>query len=152
MKYLHQYVYISNSDLVIDPCAENKHIITHIKNLMCASLFYNSFILSDAHPSIQLLDFSTVDFNKFDKTELSGLWYDKVHIVGIPSEDIAPYLIQKCCEFADSISFILPNGTNKYFTKEYHLLFSMELPSLARSSCIKDRKVFQIWLKGASPL
>jgi hypothetical protein len=152
MHYIDSRIHISRSDLVIDPCAINKHFIDLIKNKPCTSLFYNSDFTQTSN-TIQHFDFLTVDdYNKFDRTVLSGLWYDDVHIIGSPPDHTAIAFIKKCCEFADSISFILPFGLDDYFSAEYRLLFSTELPQLSRSSHIKDRKVFQIWTKGAGEI
>jgi hypothetical protein len=155
MKNIKKYVFISNSDLIINPCAsvnvDDNHFINSIKNLSATSLFYSSDISKTIHPLIEELDFLQVDFKQFDKTVLSGLWYDYVHIIGSPPDHAAIDFIKKCCEFADSISFILPYGLDDYFSEEYKLVFSIELPELSRSSHIKDRKVFQIWLGGKPP-
>lgn len=151
MKNIKKYVFISNSDLIINPCASvnvgENHFINPIKNLSATSLFYSSDISNTTSPLVQELDFLTVDYEQFDKTSLSGLWYDYVHIIGSPPDHAAIDFIKKCCEFADSISFILPYGLDDYFSAEYKLVFSIELPELFRSSCVKDRKVFQIWLR-----
>ena len=146
MKNIKKYIFISNSDLIINPCSTESHFINPIKNLSATSLFYSSDT-TIAHPSIQSLDFLAVDFNQFDKTVLSGLWYDYVHIIGSPPDHAAIDFIKKCCEFADTISFILSYGLDDYFSVEYKLIFSIELPELSRSSHIKDRKIFQIWSK-----
>ena len=146
---IQKYLYIAKTDLIIDPCAGCINFVNAIQYLSATSLFYSSEAI--AHPSIQPLDFLTVDFNQFDKTALSGLWYDYVHIIGSPPDHAATSFIKKCCEFADTISFILPYGLDDYFSSDYHLVFSIELPELSRSSHIKDRKVFQIWLGGKPP-
>lgn len=148
IKNIKQYLYIAKTDLIIDPCAGCINFVNAIQYLSATSLFYSSEAI--AHPSIQPLDFLTVDFNQFDKTVLSGLWYDYVHIIGSPPDHMAIDFIKKCCEFADSISFILPYGLDDYFSSEYKLVFSIELPELSRSSNIRDRKIFQIWTKGAA--
>ena len=150
IKHIKQYLYIAKTDLIIDPCAGCMNFVNAIQHLSATSLFYSSDTAIENHHSIQLLDFLKVDFNQFDKTNLSGLWYDYVHIIGSPADHLAPAFIKKCCEFADSISFILPFGLDDYFSEEYKLVFSIELPELSRSSHIKDRKVFQIWTKGAA--
>ena len=140
MHYVQSNLHISYSDLIIDPCADNKHLINLIRNKMCASLFYNADISLTSDPNIQPYEFLTVDYDRFDKTVLSGLWYDDVHIIGCPPEAAAAAFIKKCCEFADSISFILPQGMEKHFTKEYKLLFSTPLTT-------KNAKVFQIYMR-----
>jgi len=147
MKNIKKYVFISNSDLIINPCANDNHFINPIKNLSATSLFYSSDISNTTSPLVQELDFLTVDYEQFDKTVLSGLWYDYVHIIGSPADHMAIAFIKKSCEFANSISFILPYGLDDYFSAEYKLVFSIELPELSKSSNIRDRKVFQIWLR-----
>ena len=149
IKDIKEHLYIAKTDLIIDPCAGCSNFVIAIQNLPATSLFYSAEHNRLSHSSIQPLDFLTVDFNQFDKTVLSGLWYDYVHIISYPPDHIAPSFIKKCCEFADSISFILPLGLDEHFTKEYRKVFSRELPLHDKN---KLKKVFQIWTKGAPPL
>ena len=122
IKHIKQYLYIAKTDLIIDPCAGCMNFVNAIQHLSATSLFYSSDTAIENHHSI----------------------------LGSPADHLAPAFIKKCCEFADSISFILPFGLDDYFSEEYKLVFSIELPELSRSSHIKDRKVFQIWTKGAA--
>lgn len=128
------------TDICIDPCAGNGDFIDGIKSLPIISLFFDAN--KPIHPSIQQHDFLSVDFNKFDKTILAGLWYDKIHIIGCPPDNTAEQLIQKMCEFAYSISFIIPQGLDHAFSPQYKLLFSKEIPTMPNQN---DKKVFQIW-------
>ena len=137
MHYIQTNIHISYSDLIIHPCGYNKHLIHLIRNKPCTSLFYDADISCSI---VQKYDFVNVDYEQFDKTVLSGLWYDNVHIIGCPPEHTAPAFIKKCCEFANSISFILPYEMDSYFTSEYTLLFSTPLATT-------PAKIFQIWIK-----
>jgi hypothetical protein len=83
--------------------------------------------------------------------------YKNIHIIGNPpfgrQSSIAIKFIKKCCEYAKSISFILPksfkkNSMQKHFPLHYHLIFEIDLPE--KSFLIGEKEtnvpcVFQIW-------
>lgn len=83
--------------------------------------------------------------------------YNNIHVIGNPpfgrQSSMAIQFIRKCCEFADSISFVLPksfkkDSMQKHFPPNYHLIFEMDLPKNA--FLIGDEEtdvpcVFQIW-------
>jgi hypothetical protein len=153
IKDIKEQLYIAKTDLIIDPCAGCMNFVNAIQHLSATSLFYSSDQdTNNVHPTIQPLNFLTVDFNQFDKTALSGLWYDHVHIISYPPDDMAPAFIKKCCEFADSISFILPLGLEEHFTKEYRKVFSREMSIHDKNKPINKStvKVFQIWQRDSA--
>lgn len=83
--------------------------------------------------------------------------YNNIHIIGNPpfgrQSSLAIQFIKKCCEFANTISFILPksfkkNSMQKHFPLNYHLIFEINLPE--NSFLVNDKEtdvpcVFQIW-------
>lgn len=134
INYIKNSLYISyDKDIIIDPCAVKGILIKELDGLVLYSFYYD---VEANHPAIELLDFLTVDFQKFDKTILSGLWYDKVHIISYPSDLNALSYLQKCAEFADTISFILLEKYASITLVNYDLLFKKQ---------IKDDYSVNIW-------
>ena len=113
--YIKSLCYIAeNKDIIIDPCAGKGDLKKHIEPLARFCFNYDAASVSNSNStsnsiSIGKLDFRTVDFNRFEQTNLSGLWYDKVHIISCPPGTEAFTYLEKCSEFADSIAFILPH-------------------------------------------
>jgi predicted RNA methylase len=135
--------------LVIEPSAGNGSFIKSIKDLTDDCLFY------DLEPENE--EIIRKDFLEFDFDEIRKL-YDKIHIVGNPpfgrQSSMAIKFIKKCCQFASSISFILPKSfkkesMKKYFSNNYHLVCEMDL--VENSFLVDDVEtdvpcVFQIWI------
>lgn len=83
--------------------------------------------------------------------------YKKIHIIGNPpfghQSSLAIKFIKKCCEFSNTISFILPKSfkkesMKKHFTKNFHLIFEIDL--MEKSFLVNNVDsdvpcVFQIW-------
>ena len=115
--YIKSLCYIAeNKDIIIDPCAGKGDLKKYIEplarfcfNYDAASVGISNSNISNSNISIGKLDFRTVDFNRFEQANLSGLWYDKVHIISCPPGTEAFTYLEKCSEFADSIAFILPH-------------------------------------------
>ena len=126
VNYIKNTISISyETDIVIDPCAVTGDLIKALDKLVKFSFYYH---LNPSHPDIQPVDFRLVDFPKFDKTILSGLWYDSVHIISCPAEAEAANLLEKCGEYADSISFIMPvKGEPCFHLPNYALLLTAEI-------------------------
>ena len=125
-----------DKDLVIDFTAKHGLFINHIDELTKMSLMYDK---DPIHPDVKKVDFFDLNFEKYNKTFLSGLWFDDIHVIGIPNQDDIQRCIDTACKFAYSISFILPKKNVGYcFPRSYKCLFITELNSST---------VFQIWIK-----
>jgi hypothetical protein len=137
VKHIKDHLHISfDKDLIIDPNASNNAFIDGIQSLAKMVLFYNK---SPVHSDVMPLDFLQVDFDRFNKTFLSGLWFDDVHIICHPPPDRAEQFITAAGKFAESLSFIIPRKAQYAFPLHYQRLFSIDLP--------EKELVFQIWLK-----
>lgn len=143
-----QYISISKDDLIIEPSAGNGAFIEQIKSLTNNYLFYD---LEPENNEIIKQDFLLFDYKEI-KTK-----YKKIHIIGNPpfgrQSSLAIKFIKKCCEFSNTISFILPksfkkNSMQKYFTNNYHLIFEidlMEYSFLVNGNNADVPCIFQIW-------
>ena len=137
IKHIKDHLHISyDKDLIIDPNAINPTFMDGIQTLSKLTLFYNK---SPIHENVMPLDFLQIDFDRYDKTFLSGLWYDDVHLVSYPPPELAEQYIKAACSFAQSISFIIPKKAQYAFSTNYQKLFSVDLA--------EKGLVFQIWLK-----
>jgi hypothetical protein len=125
------------TDLIIDPNAHNDEFMERIQSLAKLSLFYNKS--PTGAEMVMPLDFLQVNFDKFNKTFLSGLWFDDIHIISQPPPDQAEEFIEAACKFAQSVSFIMPKKAEGAFPPHFHQLFTQDLP--------EKGMVFQIWLK-----
>ena len=125
-----------DKDLIIDPHAKEPAFMKGIESLAKMVLFYN---IRPTLARVNELDFLHLDFDKFNKTLLSGLWFDDVHIVSQPPPEQAEQFIEMACKFAESVSLVMPKKAQYAFPTNYQRLFSKDLPE-------KDM-VFQIWLK-----
>ena len=85
------------------------------------------------------LDFLNINFERYDKTFLSGLWYDDIHIISQPPLDKVEEFIDAACKFAQSVSFIMPKKAQGAFPQHFQRLFTQDLP--------EKGMVFQIWMK-----
>jgi hypothetical protein len=137
IKHIKDHLHISyDKDLIIDPHAHNEAFMDGIQTLAKMALFYNK---SPIHENVMPLDFLNVDFDKFNKTFLSGLWFDDVHIISQPQPEQAEEFIIAACKFAQSISMVLPKKAQYAFPASYQRLFSAQLHD--------KNMVFQIWIK-----
>ncbi len=148
------YVIPKDFDLIIEPNAGDGAFIAGIKSLTYNQHFYD--IETEHEEKIRH------DFLQYD-IYASGLYgtENKVHIVGKPpfgrQSSLAKKFIKKSCEFADSISFILPKKSVKQNSKllkkfplNFHCIFEIDLPE--NSFNIDDIPhnvpcIFQIWMK-----
>ena len=137
IKHVKDHIHISyDKDLIIDFNANNETFMDGIQTLTKMALFYNK---SPLHENVMPLDFLQLDFDKFNKTFLSGLWFDDVHIISQPPPEQAEEFIIAACKFAESVSMIIPKKAQYVFSTNYQKLFTLDLP---------DKKtVFQIWLR-----
>jgi len=136
IKHVKDHLMISyEKDLIIDPNANEDVFIDGIRSLAKIALFYNK---SPVHSDVLPLDFLQLDFDRYDKTFLSGLWYDDVHLISQPPPEQVEQFIAAACKFAQSVSFIMPAKAHYVFPANYRRLFSVDLA---------HSLVFQIWLK-----
>ena len=125
-----------DKDLIIDPHAIEPAFMEGIQSLAKMVLFYNK---KPTLTRVNHLDFLNLDFDKFNKTFLSGLWFNDVHIISYPPSEEAEQFIQMACKFAESVSLVLPKKAQYAFPSSYQRLFSQDLP--------EKGMMFQIWLK-----
>jgi predicted RNA methylase len=151
VNYIKKYVEIAKDDLIIEPSAGNGSFMECIKSLNTDCKFYD---IEPENEEIIKQDYLLLDTSNFEK---------KVHIIGNPpfgrQASLAIKFIKKSCEFAESISFILPKSFKKdsmrnKFNENFHLMFEEDVPL---NSFIVNGKmydvpcVFQIWKKQTSP-
>jgi predicted RNA methylase len=149
-----KYVIPNDLDVIIEPSAGNGAFIAGIKSLTYNQIFYD---IEPENEEIIKQDFLMLDIRAI------GLYgtENKIHIVGNPpfgrQSSLAKKFIKKSCEFADSISFILPKKSFKQNSKllkkfplNFHCVFEIDLPYNSFNidgipyniPCI-----FQIWMK-----
>lgn len=148
IKNIKKYIKICKNDIIIEPSAGNGAFIVGIKSLSNQYKFY------DIHPEnteITKQDFLELDYNQLKKD------YKNIHLIGNPpfgrQSSLAIKFIKKCCEFAKSISFILPKSFKKesmmkYFSDHFHLIYEFDLPLnsfLVNGIEMDVPCVFQIW-------
>ena len=147
IKCIKNKLYISyDLDLIIDPCAQNGEFVEGLLTLARNTLFYDK-APNNPHPHIREADFLTIDFARFDKTFLSGLWYDDIHVIGCPPPDQIGDFIKACCKFGQSVSFLLPYGPLHLPKKDYKVYFPPNFQLLHEEKINNIPYVFQIWLK-----
>ncbi len=152
IEHIKKNVIIDDKDLIIEPSAGDGAFIAGIKSLAYNCLFYDIEPEPD-NGEIVKQDFLALNIHS------SGL--NKIHIVGNPpfgrQSSLAIKFIKKSCEFADSISFILPKSFKKdslikKVPLNFHRVAEIDLPD---SSFIVNGAphnvpcIFQIWVKKA---
>jgi len=148
-KCVKEYIQVDrDKDLIIEPSAGNGAFIGKIKRLCENYKFYD---LEPEHDEIIKRDFLEFDPTKPQKK------YNKIHIIGNPpfgrQASMAIKFIKRCCEFADTISFILPKSfkkesMKKHFSTYYHLIHEFDLAN--NSFLVNEQEcdvpcIFQIW-------
>jgi hypothetical protein len=148
IKYVKKYINISNNDLLIEPSAGNGSFIEEIKTISNNYKFYD---LEPENNQIIKQDFLKVEHNILKEK------YKKIHIIGNPpfgrQSSLAIKFIKKRCIFSTSISFILPKSfkkesMKKYFTRNFHLLYEIDLKEnsfLVNQMDCNVPCIFQIW-------
>jgi len=147
---IENHINIKKNDLIIEPSAGNGSFIKIIKELTKNYKFYD---LIPENKEIIKQNFLLLNIDKIIEP------YKKIHIIGNPpfgrQSSLAIQFIKKCCEFANTISFILPKSFKKdsnkaKFDKFFHLIYEKDLPENSFSVNGKDCDVpcvFQIWKK-----
>ena len=147
---IEKHINIKENDLIIEPSAGNGSFIKIIKKLTKNHKFYD---LIPENKEIIKQNFLLLNVDKIIEP------YKKIHIIGNPpfgrQSSLAIQFIKKCCEFADTISFILPKSFKKdsnkaKFDKFFHLIYEKDLPENSFSVNGNDCDVpcvFQIWKK-----
>jgi hypothetical protein len=146
MQYVKEYLQIDENDIIVEPSAGNGAFIHEIKSISRNFKFYD---LIPEHTDIVQQDFLTLDTSDFKQ----------VHVIGNPpfgrQSTTAIKFVKKSCQFANSISFILPKSFKKEsmrnkFQKNFHLIFEIDLPKSSFTDGGKVSNVpciFQIWKK-----
>ena len=139
---------INKTDLIIEPSAGNGSFIKYIKTL---SNNYKFFDLEPNNNEVIKQDFLKYNYDNILKT------FNNIHIIGNPpfgrQSSLAIKFIKICCNFANSISFILPRSFKKesmkrHFSNYFYLIYENDLPqySFLVNETEKDVPcVFQIW-------
>jgi len=141
-----EYININEDDIIIEPSAGNGAFINGIKE-MCNNTFF--FDLEPEHESIIKQDYLLWKHHNLPKIS--------IHVIGNPpfgrQSSLAIKFIKKSCEYAESISFILPksfkkDSLKKHFPLNYHLLYDIDIPK--KSFLVNNKEydvpcVFQIW-------
>jgi len=142
------HITITKDDLIIEPSAGGGAFIPSIKQITNHFKFYD---LEPEHNDIIQQNFLDFDYTQLKKN------YKKIHIIGNPpfgrQSSLAIKFIKKCCQFASSISFILPksfkkDSMKKRFTNNYHLIHEIDLTDnsfLVNGIESNVPCVFQIW-------
>ena len=152
IEFIKNNIVIDDNDLIIEPSAGNGAFIAGIKSLVYNTLFYD---IEPENEEIIKQDFLTLDIRE------SGLYgtQNKIHIVGNPpfgrQSSLAIQFIKKSCEFADSISFILPKSFKKdslikKVPLNFHRIFEVDLPDnsfIVNGDAHNVPCIFQIWVK-----
>lgn len=150
ISYIESHIRIGHdADLVVEPSAGNGAFIAALKRLSAARVFYD---LEPEHADIQ-----RQNYLELDATSLGSKAGRKIHVIGNPpfgrQSSLAIQFIKKSCEFASSISFILPksfkkDSMQKAFHRRFHLLFEIDVhPNsfLVNGAPHDVPCVFQIW-------
>ena len=147
-----KYVIPNDFDVIIEPSAGNGAFIAGIKSLTYNQIFYD---IEPENEEIIKQNFLTLDIRE---TGLYGT-QNKIHIVGNPpfgrQSSLAIQFIKKSCEFADSISFILPKSFKKdslikKVPLNFHRIFEVDLPDnsfIVNGDAHNVPCIFQIWVK-----
>lgn len=154
MAYIRNHIDIKENDLIIEPSAGNGSFIKEIKKLSNNNLFF------DIEPeNKEIIQKDYLKFNIKDMEFTNTKLHTKIHIIGNPpfgrQSSTAIQFIKKSCEYANTISFILPRSFKKesmkrYFSYFFHLVFQIDIP---KNSFIVNGKeydvpcIFQIWEK-----
>ena len=147
-----KYIYMNDCDVIIEPNAGDGAFIDGIKSLTYNQLFYD---IEPANEKIIRMNFLELDIR------VSGLYgtENKIHIVGTPPfgnrASLAIRFIKKACEFANTISFILPKSFKtdsllKRVPLNFHCIFEIDLPdnSFHFNEIVYNVPcIFQIWEK-----
>ena len=137
-------------DIVVEPSAGNGSF----SNLLRKGN-YNvfSYDIEPEEDYILKQDFLVLDTTEFKEKK------SPIHVIGNPpfgrQSGLAKRFIRKCCEFADTISFVLPrsfkkDSFKKVFSLSFHLVHEEDVP---KNSFLLENKeydvpcVFQIWVK-----
>lgn len=138
---------IEKTDLIIEPSAGNGAFINIIKKLSDNYIFCD--ILPE-HNEIVKADFLKINIKNDNK---------QIHIIGNPpfgrQSSLAKKFIKHCCNFATTISFILPKSFKKEsfkksFDEYFHLASEINLPDNSfqvNNNYHNVPCIFQIWKK-----
>jgi hypothetical protein len=144
-----KYININENDNIIEPSAGNGSFFKLLENDSEINNFKGYDILPD-YKNIIKCDFLKLELNN----------KEKYHFIGNPpfgrQSSLAKKFIKKCCEYGESISFILPKSFKKEsfknsFNEYFHLIFEEDLDKNSFIINETDEKnipcVFQIWRK-----
>ena len=143
IEIIKKVISINRYDLIIEPSAGNG---AFIKSIISLSDNYKFYDIVPEHKDIIRMDYLTINFTR-----------NNIHVIGNPpfgrQSSLAKKFIKKSCEFANSISFILPKSFKKpsminCFPLNYHLIHCSDISDnsfLVNSIECDVPCVFQIW-------
>ena len=138
MNYILKFLNIKDQ-LIIEPSAGNGAFINAIKKITNNSKFFD---IEPEHPEVITQDFLKVDHELFNNA----------NIIGNPpfgrQSTTAIKFIKKSCEFAKSISFILPKSFKKENQQQH---FGCYFHCIHEWGEVPDNCVFQIWIRKEYP-
>ena len=137
----------NKEDVVIDPSA-GEGAFSDILKEKCVLFSYD---IEPKKSYITELDFLQLDVSIFSEMN--------VHCIGNPpfgtNKNLANAFIKKCCEFSQSVSFILPKSFKKrssckVIPRKFHKVYEEDCPVnsfLVNGKDYNAECVFQIWIK-----
>lgn len=143
-------IHLEPTDFILEPSAGNGSFIPGIKE-MCGNHLFGDLI--PEHEEVVEQDFFKFDFRPYQAK------FNRIHVIGNPpfgrQSSLARNFIKKACQFADTISFILPKSFKKdsmkaTFPLNFHMAIDFELPKnsfLVNSVEYDVPCTFQIWIK-----
>lgn len=150
IKQFYNILDINTEDLLVEPSAGDGSFSDYFKE---KGINIDTYDIIPKKDYIEKKNFLELDISKYKNTK------NKIHTIGNPpfgrQSSLAKKFIKKCCEFSDSISFILPKSFRKEtyqsaFPLNFHLVDEIDL---GKNAFLIDGKphnvpcVFQIWLK-----
>lgn len=143
-----------NPGLIIEPSAGNGVFFQHVQNIL--KLPIKMYDIKPEHNNIIFQDYLCLPVEEI-VNEMKNHKMESIHVVGNPpfgrQSTLAIKFIKKSCQFADSVSFILPksfkkDSMQKAFPLDFHLIYQTDLEE--NSFLVNDRDhnspcIFQIW-------
>lgn len=150
VKTICDLIQIDDQDTLIEPSAGSGNFSKKIKETFPK----NKVIAYDIQP-----DSEDIEKTDFLQLEIEKEEHNNIHIIGNPpfgrQSSLAKKFVKKGCQFATSISFILPKSFkktsySKVFDDHFHNIYSCDLEEnafLINNEEYNVPSVFQIWIK-----
>jgi len=122
---LSKFYTFEENDVIIDPCARDGSLLSL---LVLLSDFVVGYDIEPKHDYIFKVDYLTlpIPIKPIDA---------RMFVVGKPPSNLLKEFIEKSCEFADVIAFLLPEDSNQFFSSKF-----------TNIKCVPmEEGLFQIW-------